>query len=253
MNERLVLLPGWALGCPPLEPLLSELRAQAPWLALECQPYPPLTSTRVSTWLAALDEQLPDDIWLGGWSLGGMLATALAARRGARARGVVALGVNASFVAQPRWATAMARETFDSFSSDFAQAPQATLRRFALLTAQGSHDSRHLGKRLFAALRHTPLGQAAAGLAVLGKLELFDAVAAIQRPQLHLFAEHDMLVPAASRNAIAALLGPAGETHVIAGTGHGFPLERSAETAALIVDFIARHRQRSDTPAASGP
>ncbi|WP_106477237.1 alpha/beta fold hydrolase [Phytohalomonas tamaricis] len=253
MNERLILLPGWALGCPPLEPLINDLRTQAPWLDVECHAYPPLTTSNVSTWLATLDDALPDDVWLGGWSLGGMLATALAARRGSRARGLVALGVNASFVAQPRWVSAMVRETFDSFTSSFAHTPQATLKRFALLTAQGGHDGRHLGKRLFAALLNTPFDQASASLALLGKLELLDAIATITQPQCYLFGEHDMLVPATSRDAIAALLGSAGETHLIDDSGHGFPIERSAETAGLIVDFITRHRQVSNLPATGRP
>ena len=48
---------------------------------VEIEPLPVLASTTLQDWLDELDATLPDNVWLGGWSLGGMLAAELAARR----------------------------------------------------------------------------------------------------------------------------------------------------------------------------
>ena len=80
MRDRLTLLPGWAYGPAALEPLAELLREREPRLQVEIAPLPALEQP--GAWLDELDARLPSDSWLAGWSLGGMLATQLAARRG---------------------------------------------------------------------------------------------------------------------------------------------------------------------------
>ena len=106
MRDRLVLLPGWGLGVSPLEPLAEALRALDERLRVEIEPLPVLLSTDLDDWLDELDSTLPDNVWLGGWSLGGMLASELAARRGDRCCGLVTLASNPSFVSREDWPSA---------------------------------------------------------------------------------------------------------------------------------------------------
>ena len=72
MRDRLVLLPGWGLGVSPLEPLAVALRGLDEHLRVEIEPLPVLLSADLDDWLDELDATLPDNIWLGGWSLGGI-------------------------------------------------------------------------------------------------------------------------------------------------------------------------------------
>ncbi|MGJ8524720.1 putative aminoacrylate hydrolase RutD [Halomonadaceae bacterium LMG 33818] len=75
----------------------------------------------------------PKERWLVGWSLGGMLAVALAHRYPAMVTGVVTLGANACFSTQIDWPNAMPRATFEQFYQRFQRSPQRTLKRFAFL------------------------------------------------------------------------------------------------------------------------
>ncbi|NRB56245.1 MAG: alpha/beta fold hydrolase [Salinicola sp.] len=237
--QTIVLLPGWALGSAPLAPLADALRRRLPpGYRVECIDYPALTSHRPESWVASLDQALPQDAWLAGWSLGGMLATSLAQWRGRRARGLIALAANASFVTRAGWPQAMTGEMLDDFQRGLRASPTRTFRRFARLSAQGGRDTRRLGRELLATLETTPLDQALAGLGVLSALDLRDVPATLKIPQLHLFGEDDALVPALARHAIAARLPEGGSTASIAEAGHAFPLERAEETAALMAAFI---------------
>lgn len=74
MRDRLILLPGWGLGVSPLEPLAAALQGLDEHLRVEIEPLPELVSSDPADWLDELDDALPDNAWLGGWSLGGMLA-----------------------------------------------------------------------------------------------------------------------------------------------------------------------------------
>ncbi|KAA0015778.1 alpha/beta fold hydrolase [Salinicola corii] len=238
-TQTLLLLPGWALGSAPLEPLADALRRRLPpCYRVECIDYPALTSHRPESWVAALDHALPQDAWLAGWSLGGMLATSLAQWRGRRARGLITLGANASFVTRSGWTEAMTAESVGEFRRGLRASPARTFRRFAQLSAQGGRDTRLLGRELMTALEATPLDQALAGLGVLSALDLRDVSATLRIPQLHLFGDNDGLVPAAARHAIAARLPEGGRTASIADAGHAFPLERAEETAEFMATFI---------------
>ena len=80
MSERLVLLPGWSYPAAMLRPLANALHGDA--LRVELAELPALENPQ--QWLDELDARLPADCWLGGWSLGGMLAAELAARAAIR-------------------------------------------------------------------------------------------------------------------------------------------------------------------------
>ncbi|WP_251978376.1 alpha/beta fold hydrolase [Salinicola avicenniae] len=237
-SPTLIVLPGWALGPQPLRPLIEALRQQLPDWHIECASYAGLTSHRPESWVAMLDRTLPTGAWLAGWSLGGMLATALAQWRGHAACGLVTLGTNASFVARPGWPTAMSGETFEAFRDGLATGPGRTLTRFAQLSAQGGRDARRLSRTLLEALQSTPLDHSLAGLAVLATLDLREALSTLRIPQFHLFAENDLLVPVAARAAIASRLPVGSRTACLPDAGHAFPLAHAEETAERMAAFL---------------
>ncbi|KHK65271.1 alpha/beta fold hydrolase [Pseudomonas frederiksbergensis] len=237
MRDRLILLPGWGLGVSPLEPLAAALQGLDEHLHVEVEPLPALLSSDPDEWLDELDAAVPQDAWVGGWSLGGMLASALAARRGERCCGLLTLASNPSFVAHEQWPSAMAGETFDGFLAGCAADPRQTLKRFSLLCAQGCSDPRGLSRLLLAGAPGTSPQVLMAGLELLAQLDTRTALQSFRGPQLHLFAGLDALVPAEAAGELLALL-PDVEIGLIEQAGHGFLLEDPHGVAAAIQAFL---------------
>ena len=237
MRDRLILLPGWGLGVSPLEPLAAALHGLDEHLRVEIEPLPTLASSDLGQWLDELDATIPQDAWLGGWSLGGMLAAELAARRGEHCCGLLTLASNASFVVREHWPSAMAGSTFDGFLARCVADPRQTLKRFSLLCAQGCGDPRGLSRLLLAGAPSLSPEVLLAGLQVLAQLDTRVALQRFRGPQLHLFAGLDALVPAEVASDLLALL-PDVEVGLIEQAGHGFLLEDPHGVAGAIQAFL---------------
>lgn len=236
MSERLILLPGWGLSGSVLDALVEALDGT---LQVEVAALPALAPAEPAHWLAELQVRLAEDCWLGGWSLGGMLATALAAQRGSRCRGLVSLASNARFVAADDW-PGMSIEALAAFRQGCGANCAATLRRFALLCAQGAAEPRGLSRSLQSQLTDADSETLLAGLQVLGALDNRRALASFSGPQLHLLAGSDALVPATAATALQALPASA-QVSVLEGCSHAFVLEQAASVAARIGSFIAEN------------
>ncbi|AIS18490.1 transporter [Pseudomonas rhizosphaerae] len=236
MSERLILLPGWGLGSGALDPLVTALRGLAEPVQVQTEALPEPGSIQLSDWLDALDERLPNDVWLGGWSLGGMLAAELAARRGERCPGLLTLASNPCFVARADWPDAMPAETFEAFLAACKADPKTLLKRFASLCAQGAADPRGLSRRL-AVAEPAATQTLVEGLRVLAALDTRAALQAFGGRQLHLFAAGDSLVPVGAVSALRELV-PVAEIGVVERASHGFMLEDPHRVAGAIGAFV---------------
>ncbi|MBI6554035.1 alpha/beta fold hydrolase [Pseudomonas veronii] len=237
MRDRLILLPGWGLGVSPLEPLAAALHGLNEHLRVQVEPLPALASSDLDEWLDELDASLPDNAWLGGWSLGGMLASELAARRGERCCGLLTLASNPCFVARDSWPNAMPGATFEAFLAGCHADVPVTLKRFGLLCAKGAADPRGLARLLTSAAPQTPWDVLMSGLELLAQLDTRDALVAYRGPQLHLFAGLDELVPAEAASDLLSLL-PDVEIGLIEQAGHAFLLEDPHGVAGAIQAFL---------------
>lgn len=237
MRDRLILLPGWGLGVSPLEPLAAALHGLNEHLRVQVEPLPALASSDLDEWLDELDASLPDNAWLGGWSLGGMLASELAARRGERCCGLLTLASNPCFVARDSWPNAMPGATFEAFLAGCHADVPVTLKRFGLLCAKGAADPRGLARLLTSAAPQTPSNVLMNGLELLAQLDTRDALVAFRGPQLHLFAGLDELVPAEAASDLLSLL-PDVEIGLIEQAGHAVLLEDPHGVAGAIQAFL---------------
>lgn len=237
MRNRLILLPGWGLGSAPLEPLAAALQGLDERLRVQIEPLPTPGSSDPVDWLDELDANLPEDVWLGGWSFGGILAAELAARRADRCCGLLTLASNACFVARDDWPSAMSKANFGAFREGCVVDADTTLKRFSLLSAQGAAEARSLARLLAGGAPHTAATALLQGLDVLAALDTRGALQAFRGPQLHLFAGADALVPGEAAGALLALL-PDIEIGLIEQASHAFVVERPHEVAAAIQAFL---------------
>lgn len=237
MRDRLILLPGWGLGTSLVEPLAAALHGLDEHLRVQLEPLPEPGSADLQDWLDELDDAIPADTWLGGWSMGGMLAAELAARRGDRCCGLLTLASNSCFVARADWPDAMAEATFQDFLAGCEADPKGTLKRFALLCAQGAQDPRGLSRLLGAAAPLATAQHLVDGLRLLANLDTRAALQSFAGPQLHLFAGQDSLVPAEAAGALLALL-PDVEIGLIEQASHAFLLEDPHGVAGAIQAFL---------------
>lgn len=241
MSSPLVLLPGWGFAPTVLQPLVEAVHRLMPELEVQLLPLPVDSGSDPERWLEALDAQIPRNACLGGWSLGGMLATALAARRGSACTGLFAFAANPSFVARPDWPHAMAAETFSAFYQGCIQDPATTLKRFALLCAQGCQGGRATSRALASHYQPQTAQQYSAGLEVLATLDNRSSVADISAPQLYLLAAEDALVPASVAPALSGLASSA-EVQVMESAGHAALIEQPEVLAGYLNTFLHRAR-----------
>lgn len=235
MRDQLILLPGWAFGPAALQPLCEALNELAPDLEVVAAPLPELADA--GAWLDELDARLEEDSWLAGWSLGGMLATQLAARRVGRCHGLITLASNPCFRARSQWPEAMAAEIFDAFHEAFRLDPDETLKRFRMLCSRGGFDPRTLARQLQVSQSQSSVEVLDAGLQLLAQLDGREALHGFFGPQLHLFAGNDALVPPAAGEAMRRWM-PGASAQLISGASHALPLERADDVAAAMLAFI---------------
>lgn len=157
-----------------------------------------------------------------GWSLGGLVAMALAHREPTRCRSLVTAACSPRYVSAPDWPAAMAPEILARFAEIFAEDHEGTLIRFLALNCKGSASQQQDVRKLRDILYFCGLPAPRAlreGLTVLRDTDLRAVLRALAMPTLMVFGEHDHIVPAAVQGSIAAL-APAVRLATIAGTAH---------------------------------
>lgn len=141
-----------------------------------------------------LVQQLPNRSVLVGWSLGGLVAVAMANRHPESVSGVITIASNPCFVANEDWHYGMDAKTFSAFEQSLQTHPDKTLQRFAGLMVKGDPQVREQLRLLKALFAEQELP---AGLSETLALLHSDARGVFSRlfvPCEFWFAEHDQLV-----------------------------------------------------------
>ncbi|MDH0564938.1 alpha/beta fold hydrolase [Acinetobacter courvalinii] len=236
MTYKILLITGWGGGTELLKPLHEALEQKGH------------NVERINIFNALDEDILQQQVEhavkfdvIVGWSLGGQLATLLAnqiQQQYAEQKVLITLASNPCFVAQADWSTAMPVETFMQFKQSFEQDAISTLKRFGLLVCQGASSA----KKDFVAMQKLILPQPIAllrqGLQLLEQLNLVELYENYQGKQLHVFAEHDALVPYQVVQNIDDLAANNLSVVSIDGASHGFPCFMVEQTVQIIEDFI---------------
>lgn len=233
MKNTVLILPGFGLGTYPVLALQAALNDLAyPTCVLPLPEHADLDAY-VST--VCQQYALGSDSVVIGWSLGGQIATLLAAHAQCR---LVTLASNPRFCTDDTWVNGMAAEMFARFCEQQQQQPRQNLQQFAALA--GLHDahpdSRQLIKRLKAQLTLDDKATDTAHALHLHWLQTLDTrvlLSALSVPQLHVFGANDALIPASMPAQLH--LSTHAQLHVVAGASHLLPLTHS-QTCAQVLD-----------------
>ncbi len=248
--EPLVLLHGWGCDSRSWSPLLTELNRFCYLWVVDLPGFGGNTAGEslasdavdINNWLQQLLPVLPPRAAYLGWSLGGMVATHLALHYPQRVSRLITIAANLRFVASDHWPHAMTESTFTEFCQSFATAPELTLKRFAGLMAKGDSDERQLLKSLrlqtAESLAENNTGAWLRALHLLGELDHTASIAKLTQPCLHIFGEHDSLVPV----AVAALIqaqAPTQNVVCLADAAHAPHVSQPAVVANAIRGFFS--------------
>lgn len=194
----LTLLHGWGLHGG----IWDALRAALPAQAMQAPDLPGYGgSVRVNPYTAealadAIAPILPDAGLLLGWSMGGMVALALAARHPQKVRALVLVATTPSYVNRAGWDKGLTPELLAGFAEGVQNDYRATLLRFLSLQARGGDAAREVIARLRDSVfaRGEPdAAVLAEGLALLRTVDLREAASRVQAPTLVVHGGYDGL------------------------------------------------------------
>lgn len=239
---NLVLIHGWGCDSRTWQPVRESLQSIASVTTIDLPGFgtsAPLPEFSLDAVLEQIATQLPAKSVVMGWSLGGMLAVQLAARFPERIDAVITLAANLKFVASADYPAAMPYAINSQFNQGFAQDPQATLKLFGGLLAQGDANERDLLKQL----RRNEIGTVndnwLQALQLLAMLDNRTAFAQLQQPGLHVFAEKDALVPVAAAAALTEI-NPQQEVVVFENTAHALHWSQPQALVECVTCFLKR-------------
>lgn len=201
MTEPVVFLHGWGLHggiWSETAPLFAGLTPDLPGYG---------DVTMVSPYSAesladALATTLPDGSNVCGWSLGGMVALALAARHPHKVSRLVLVATNPAFVSRSDWPHGLSPEALAEFARGLRQDYPATLLRFLSLQARGGEQARAVIERLRSSVMQRDgmpvavnAATLAAGLELLRTVDLRAVLPQLRCPTLVVHGAYDMLCP----------------------------------------------------------
>ncbi|MCP8899787.1 malonyl-ACP O-methyltransferase BioC [Gilvimarinus xylanilyticus] len=236
----LVLLHGWGFDHRSMEPFVQPLRELGEVWSVDIPGFGEVDADfDADAFIAVLARELPAQVYLIGWSLGGALALDFALSHPERVASLVTLATNPKFVADGDWPQAMDSRVNRGFNRGFAQQPEATLKQFCALVAQGSRAERPLVRTMRqrvaadAAGRQTEWSEA---LAYLAATDFRARAESLKVPGLHIYAANDGLVPAACGEFWNNK--PDQQSRLVAEASHCLHWDQPSAVVKLISDFV---------------
>ncbi len=243
----LVLLHGWGMNGAVWQGLAQRLEADFRLHLVDLPGFghsPALPKhAGLDDWGGAVLEAVPAQAaWLG-WSLGGLVATHAALQAPERVSSLITLASSPRFVAEDGW-PGIKPQVLATFEQQLAEDHRQVVNRFLALQAMGSEHAREDIRQLRDSLSEKPApdpAALAAGLTLLGEVDLRSRLASLRLPMLRLYGRLDGLVP---KKAIALVdeLAPHSQSHVEPRASHAAFISHPEATAERIRAFLLNPR-----------
>jgi pimeloyl-[acyl-carrier protein] methyl ester esterase len=199
----LVLLHGWGVNQGVWHTLINDITPDVVVLCLDipgfglAQQLP--SPYNFDAVLAALATQIPDNSIVCGWSLGGLLAIALAERYPVKVTKLGLIAATPCFLQHTDW-PGMKPDVLEQFGQTLQRNLSQTISRFLAIQAMGSKHAKSDAAALKQAIAAFPQARAealSAGLDFLRDQDLRQSFASLKQPVAACFGSLDSLVPAA--------------------------------------------------------
>lgn len=200
-KTHLVLLHGWGLNqgvwqniLPLLEQTFQVVTPDLPGFGLQTD-FP--EDYQLTAVIDQLVTYIPEQSVVCGWSLGGLLAIAMAERYPAKVKQLGLIAASPCFLAQADW-PGMRAEVMTQFAIALARNIEQTIQRFLSIQALGSENARQDIAQLKLALNAYPPPQSMAvkaALQLLATTDLRQSLAKLSMPIAGCFGRLDSLVP----------------------------------------------------------
>lgn len=200
------------------------------------------SDTLEDDWIEALNNAIPDNTHLLGWSLGGLLAQQIALRHPEKINSLICLATTPRFTQNDGWTRSVSPQIINDFIKAIGIEVNKTLKTFWRLQLQGTSNSRVLMKELVSHMsarsipKIQPLNQ---GLILLKDMDNREQIHNLNMPTLWLLGEHDPLIPEEIRLNLNELQ-PKANVEIIADGGHIPFFSQPEQTANLIVNFLQK-------------
>lgn len=242
-GEDLVLLHGWGFHAGVWQALLPSLAHKFRITLIDLPGFgrspAPKRAYQLVDVVPAILAHTPVQATFIGWSLGGLIAIAIAADAPQRVTRLLTVGTTPKFIAAAPW-PGIAKEVFAEFRQGLQHNTAQVLRRFLLLQQRCFNQQRALYKQLNAILGayHTPsITALLSGLQILQASDLRTQLRQINAPQLHVIGDDDPLIPASTAENIKTLV-PHATSVLLTGAGHIPFLSHQEIFLQHMLDFI---------------
>lgn len=246
-GRPIVLLHGWSMSALVFAEMVQRLSGQFRLLVPDLPGHGHSDPATIASFDAMAEDlaawikaRTDGPVCLAGWSLGGMLAMAMASRALAPIERLILIGTTPRFTHEEGWTAGLPATQVRALVRNLERRFEATLGDFFALAFEGENIPRErlLAIREFAVKRgRLPLKETATSL--LGLLVAQDQrplVPRIVQPTLVLHGQQDRITPVDAGRHLSASL-PDGRMIEFAGVGHAPFLSRPDEAAALIGEF----------------
>ncbi|OCQ19613.1 pimeloyl-[acyl-carrier protein] methyl ester esterase [Pseudoalteromonas luteoviolacea] len=204
MQNEVVLLHGWGMNKQVWQLIETELAAELkrPVRALNLPGFGgealPETHYDLDAIVESIDTFIQPNSIVIGWSLGGLVATRLAATRPDKVAHLVLVASNVQFCESDIW-PGIKPDVLAQFKVQLAKDSRKTIERFLAIQAMGSEHAKADIKQIKALLLQAPepAGTAlSAGLDILQSTDLRHEFSKLTCPITGVFGRLDALVPA---------------------------------------------------------
>ena len=256
----IVFIHGWGADSQVWQSLIDELQKQGltdrSFFGLDLPGFgihENVCAETLEKFILLAEGALPERCILVGWSLGGMVAAQITARKKVNVKALVCIATNLSYVQTETWQPAMPQNTFDDFYHGIEKTPALTLKRFYGLQVMGDANRKLVvscfsdmnANRSDSVLSEAVGEIASSWVSALDYLKALDNTSDILRiepPIMHIFGNKDMLVPVQAANEILNLT-PDSQVEVLQGVGHVPHVSQPELVARKIIGLLKEYKE----------